>query len=210
MQQKTSPSRWPSKTEQALLQQVRIVLVTQPDERRRFQRLLKQHHYLGDLQPMGEQLYFAAVDAQGHWVALPQLSQLDPVSDFFRGGDPVKRPLFRRLAPPKRLGADLARSHRPRGPESQRRMYLKGHTRRQDGKEHRCWSLMEKRRVADGRVLDRPLLSLWARATTPSGRPGPAPSPPSIRSPHAPQPAPSFPPPARAPRTPPTPACRRA
>jgi len=39
-------------------------------------------------------------------------------------------------------------------------MYLKCHTRRKDGKEHRYWSLMEKRRVADGRVLDRPLLYL--------------------------------------------------
>ena len=39
-------------------------------------------------------------------------------------------------------------------------MYLKCHTRRKDGKEHRYWSLMEKRRVADGRILDRPLLYL--------------------------------------------------
>lgn len=39
-------------------------------------------------------------------------------------------------------------------------MYLKCHTRRKDGKAHRYWSLMEKRRVADGRILDRPLLYL--------------------------------------------------
>ena len=39
-------------------------------------------------------------------------------------------------------------------------MYLKCHPRRKDGKEHRYWSLMEKRRVADGRSLDRPLLYL--------------------------------------------------
>jgi len=39
-------------------------------------------------------------------------------------------------------------------------MYLKCHARRKDGKEHRYWSLMEKRRVADGRILDRPLLYL--------------------------------------------------
>ena len=39
-------------------------------------------------------------------------------------------------------------------------MYLKCHTRRKDGKEHRYGSLMEKRRVADGRILDRPLLYL--------------------------------------------------
>jgi transposase len=39
-------------------------------------------------------------------------------------------------------------------------MYLKCHTRLKDGKEHRYWSLMEKRRVADGRIVDRPLLYL--------------------------------------------------
>ena len=39
-------------------------------------------------------------------------------------------------------------------------MYLKCHKRRKDGKEHRYWSLMEKHRVADGRILDRPLLYL--------------------------------------------------
>jgi hypothetical protein len=52
------------------LDQVRIVLVTEPDERRRFQRLLQRHHYLGGLKPVGEQMYYAAVDAQGRWVAL--------------------------------------------------------------------------------------------------------------------------------------------
>jgi hypothetical protein len=56
--------------EEALLDQVRVVLVTGPDERRRFQRLLQQHHYLGGLKPVGEQMYYAAVDAQGRWVAL--------------------------------------------------------------------------------------------------------------------------------------------
>ena len=39
-------------------------------------------------------------------------------------------------------------------------MYLKCHTRLKDGKEHRYWSLMEKRRVADRRIVDRPLLYL--------------------------------------------------
>jgi hypothetical protein len=46
------------------------VLVTEPDERRRFQRLLQQHHYLGALKPVGEQMYYVALDAQGRWVAL--------------------------------------------------------------------------------------------------------------------------------------------
>lgn len=70
MKPKKSPPHSPSKAQQALLEHVRIVLVTAPDERRRFQRLLKEHHYLGSLKPVGEQLYYAAVDAQGRWVAL--------------------------------------------------------------------------------------------------------------------------------------------
>jgi len=70
MKQKKSPPRSPSAAQQVLLDQVRVVLVTAPEERRRFQRLLKQHHYLGSLKAVGEQMYYAAVDAQGRWVAL--------------------------------------------------------------------------------------------------------------------------------------------
>jgi hypothetical protein len=57
-------------TEQALLEEVRVVLVIEPDQRRRCQRLLQKHHYLGGLKPVGEQLFYAAVDGQGRWVAL--------------------------------------------------------------------------------------------------------------------------------------------
>ena len=70
MNQKESPPRSLDDAQQALLDQVRIVPVTEPQERRRFQRLLQQHHYLGALKPVGEQMYYAAVDAQGCWVAL--------------------------------------------------------------------------------------------------------------------------------------------
>jgi len=70
MKPKKSPPRELNATEQALLDQVRIVPVTERDDRRHFQRLLQQHHYLGALKPVGEQMYYAAVDAQGRWVAL--------------------------------------------------------------------------------------------------------------------------------------------
>lgn len=70
MESKRLPSRLPVEAEQALLEQVRVEPVTQPAERRRFQRLLKAHHYLGSLKPVGEQLYYAAVDPRGRWVAL--------------------------------------------------------------------------------------------------------------------------------------------
>ena len=46
------------------------MLVTDLEERRRFQRLLCKHHYLGGLRAVGEQMYYAAVDAQGQWLAL--------------------------------------------------------------------------------------------------------------------------------------------
>lgn len=70
MTSKTSPSRTPSEPEQTLLDEARVVLVTEPQDRRRFQGLLAQHHYLGRLKPVGEQLYYAALDGQGDWVAL--------------------------------------------------------------------------------------------------------------------------------------------
>jgi len=57
-------------TERALLEEVRVRLVTERTERRRFQRLLEKHHYLGGLKAVGEQLYYAAVDGRGRWVGL--------------------------------------------------------------------------------------------------------------------------------------------
>ena len=70
MNQKAAPRPAPVQAEQTLLDEVRLVLLTEPAEHRRFQRLLQQHHYLGALKPVGERLYYAAVDAQGRWVAL--------------------------------------------------------------------------------------------------------------------------------------------
>jgi len=60
----------PTESQQALLEDVRVILVPQPKDRQRFQRLLDRHHYLGRLKPVGEQLYYVAVDAQGRWLAL--------------------------------------------------------------------------------------------------------------------------------------------
>ena len=62
--------RMPTEAEQALLDEVKVVLVTEGEQRRRFQGLLEEHHYLGGLKPVGEQLYYVAVNARGHWLAL--------------------------------------------------------------------------------------------------------------------------------------------
>jgi Domain of unknown function (DUF4338)/DDE_Tnp_1-associated len=60
----------PTATQQCVLDEVRVIPLPDRKDRRRFQRLLKAHHYLGDLKAVGEQLYYAAVDARGQWLAL--------------------------------------------------------------------------------------------------------------------------------------------
>ena len=65
-----TPVQSTSDTIQGSLADLRVVLVTEPDQQRRFQALLKKHHYLGSLKPVGERMYYAAVDGRGHWVAL--------------------------------------------------------------------------------------------------------------------------------------------
>lgn len=60
----------PTESQQALLEEVRVILVPSQKDRQRFQRLLERHHYLGRLKPVGEQLYYVAMDAKGRWLAL--------------------------------------------------------------------------------------------------------------------------------------------
>lgn len=60
----------PTILEQGVLDEVKVILLPEPKDRRRFQELLKAHHYLGGLKAVGEQLYYVAVDAKGNWLAL--------------------------------------------------------------------------------------------------------------------------------------------
>jgi Domain of unknown function (DUF4338) len=62
--------RKPTASEQRVLDELRVVLIPETKDRQRFQRLLKTNHYLGGLKPVGEQLYYVAVDADGQWLAL--------------------------------------------------------------------------------------------------------------------------------------------
>jgi hypothetical protein len=60
-----------------LLVQAQVVLVTGTEDRRRFQKLLRKHHYLGGVRAVGKQPYYAAVDARGHWLAFLLFSAAD-------------------------------------------------------------------------------------------------------------------------------------
>jgi len=61
--------RLPSEKEQEIVDTVQVRLV-RGSERKRFMKLLKKHHYLGDLQPVGERMLYVAVGPQGGWRAL--------------------------------------------------------------------------------------------------------------------------------------------
>ena len=59
-----------SETTPVELKQIRVVLLTDAEDRRHAQRLLRKHHYLGGLKAVGEQMCYAAVDGPGNWLAL--------------------------------------------------------------------------------------------------------------------------------------------
>ena len=63
------PHRLPNGDEQALLEQVRVELVG-AHQKRRWNQLVRQHHYLKSADLVGEQLRYVVTDAHGTWLAL--------------------------------------------------------------------------------------------------------------------------------------------
>jgi hypothetical protein len=63
------PQRVPNRDEPSLLAELKVRLVL-PTERTRWNKLVRQHHYLKSAQLVGEQLRYVVTDAQGQWVAL--------------------------------------------------------------------------------------------------------------------------------------------
>lgn len=52
------------------LDDVRIIPLVDPADQRRLQCLLREHHYLGGVKPVGERMLYAAVDSSGRWLAV--------------------------------------------------------------------------------------------------------------------------------------------
>ena len=63
------PHRLPNDDEQALLEELRVELVS-AQQKPRWNQLVCRHHYLKGADLVGEQLRYAITDAQGHWLAL--------------------------------------------------------------------------------------------------------------------------------------------
>ena len=61
--------RLPDSSQQQTLDELQIVLAERP-QLARIGELLQAHHYLGDLSPVGERLYYLATDSQGQWLAI--------------------------------------------------------------------------------------------------------------------------------------------
>ena len=59
----------PTVEQQQLLDGLQVRLL-EPDELPRAQQLLDVHHYLGGLQPVGERLYYALIDAHRDWLGV--------------------------------------------------------------------------------------------------------------------------------------------
>lgn len=55
---------------EVLLRTVKVVLLDNPALREQARGLLGEHHYLGGVQAVGEQVHYAVSDAEGEWVAV--------------------------------------------------------------------------------------------------------------------------------------------
>src|SRR5215831_5864910 len=63
------PQRLPNSDEQRLLEELQVRLII-PAEKCRWNKLVRQYHYLKNARLVGEQLRYVATDAQGRWLAL--------------------------------------------------------------------------------------------------------------------------------------------
>ncbi len=63
------PLRLPNIDEQSLLEQLQVRLIL-PAERKRWDQLVRKHHYLKNARLVGEQLRYVVIDAAGNWLAL--------------------------------------------------------------------------------------------------------------------------------------------
>lgn len=50
--------------------EIQVRLLSTKKAKARARRLLAKHHYLGEVRPVGEQLFYAITDAPGHWLGV--------------------------------------------------------------------------------------------------------------------------------------------
>ncbi len=70
MKRHSAPRQQPIAHDPVGLKELRIRPLTEPLEQRRLQAHLQEHHYLGKIKPVGERLFYAAIDSSGRWLAV--------------------------------------------------------------------------------------------------------------------------------------------
>ena len=70
MKRQASRRKRPPALDPVPLDEVRISPLTESTDQRQLQSLLQKHHYLGKIKPVGERLFYAAVDRSGRWLAV--------------------------------------------------------------------------------------------------------------------------------------------
>ena len=70
VKRKISAAKQAADNDTTALDDIKILQLTELGDQRRLQSLLRKHHYLGSLKPVGERMFYAAADAQGHWLAV--------------------------------------------------------------------------------------------------------------------------------------------
>ncbi len=63
------PHRLPNRDEQAVLEELRVELIS-PEQKPRWNQLVRKHHYLKNASLVGEQLRYVVIDAKDRWLAL--------------------------------------------------------------------------------------------------------------------------------------------
>jgi hypothetical protein len=71
------PLRLPNAREQAVLDDLTLRLLTEPQDKEHWDELVIEHHYLKSASLVGEQLRYAA-EYQGQWLALQRHLPLAP------------------------------------------------------------------------------------------------------------------------------------
>ncbi len=63
------PPRLPDRDERAVLEELRVQLIS-PNQKRRWNQLVRRHHYLKNADLVGEQMRYLVTDPKGKWLAL--------------------------------------------------------------------------------------------------------------------------------------------
>ncbi|MBI3852285.1 MAG: hypothetical protein HY298_18680 [Verrucomicrobia bacterium] len=61
------PKRLPDRSEQTVLEELQVELIS-PRQKPRWNQLVRKHHYLKSADLVGEQLRYVVTDAKGRWL----------------------------------------------------------------------------------------------------------------------------------------------